>query len=377
MYASMSRPSGCPSFTARRTPPLLRLFLLVLSSLYLSGCGSGSGGAQDARTPVSAPDSPGSDADPPPPDGGSAGGDTSSTKGPVAMFSYEDDLEDAAPIDGAEIDAELVYFFMDPGSDWPSRTVERIDYYCCKGLQGPGAGEPHGPRLSVSYESWPLAVDLSSLPAGSLRELETRAFFADGSSGDVRRFRFEIAGTAEPNTPPVIGGRPESRVSVDRSYRFTPTATDADGDTLSFSIRNKPAWADFDRSRGRLAGTPSGSDVGEYRDILISVSDGRDTTSLAAFSVMVEAVGTGSVALSWQPPTRREDGTPLVGLSGYRLLFGRNSRQYTEEIRIENPGITSRVIDNLTGGTWYFAMTAFDEEGLESDLSAEAVRTVP
>ncbi len=377
MHASISHLSGYRSATARGLPIILRLSLLMLSTLYLGGCGSGSGGAQEARTSVYGPDSPGSDADPPPPNGGSAGGDTPSTNGPVAMFSYEGALEDAAPIDGARIDAERVYFFMDPGSDWPSRDVVRIDYYCCKGLEGPGAGEPHGPRLSVSYEPWSLAVDLSSLPAGSLRELETRAFFADGSSSDIRRFRFEIAGTPEPNTPPVIGGRPEPGISVDRSYQFTPSAADADGDTLGFSIRNKPAWADFDQSTGRLAGTPSASDVGEYRDILISVSDGRDTTSLTPFSIRVEAVGTGSVALSWQPPTQREDGTPLVGLSGYRLLFGRTSRQYTEEIRIENPGITSWVIENLTSGTWYFAMTAFDEEGLESDLSAEAVRTVP
>jgi len=328
--------------------------------------------------PIHQPGSAVDDSDPPPPPaGGPADGDASEKTGPVAMFSYRSTLTNAAPVDGAGIDAELVHFFMDPGSDWPSREVIRIDYYCCKGLEGPGVGEPHGPRLSVSYKPWSLAVDLSSLPVGSLRELETRAFFADGSSSDSRRFRFEIAPAPEPNTPPAISGRPEPRASVDRSYRFTPTAIDAEGDTLGFSIRNKPVWADFDRTTGRLSGTPSTSDVGEYRDIVISVSDGRETTSLAPFSVRVEALGTGSVVLSWQPPTQREDGTVLVGLSGYRLFFGRNSRQYTEEVRIDNPAITSYMVDNLAAGTWYFAMTAFDREGLESDLSAEAVRSVP
>ena len=85
----------------------------------------------------------------------------------------------------------------------------------------------------------------------------------------------------------------------------------------------------------------------------------------------------GSVSLSWQPPTEREDGTPLTALAGYRLFYGQSSRDYSEEVRIDNPGVTTQLIENLSSGTWYFAMTAIDADGLESELSAEAIRTIP
>lgn len=373
-----------PFVPARRTPaarrpsPRPRLLPTMLCTCLLVACGSGSGG--DPQPPPENPGTPDGGASPPPPppaSGGSAGDPSQEESASVAMYSYESSLAQAAPVDGAAIDAALVYFFVEPGEDWLSREVLRVDYYCCRGLEGPGAGEPHGPRLSVSYEPWSLAVDLSALPAGGRRELEVRAVFADGSLSEPRSFRFEVPPDVQPNAAPVIGGRPDTRIAAGREYRFVPSASDPDGDTISFSIANQPPWAAFDRATGRLSGTPSGSDVGEYRDITVSVSDGRTTTSLSPFSIRVDAYATGSVTLSWQPPTEREDGAPLLNLAGYRLYYGTSSRQYTEEIRIDNPGITSYVVENLSSGTWYFALTAFDEGGLESEYSEEAVRSVP
>ena len=64
-------------------------------------------------------------------------------------------------------------------------------------------------------------------------------------------------------------------------YSFTPGAIDADGDVLTFSIGNKPSWAQFDSSSGRLRGTPTAnSHVGSSSVIRISVSDGRASVSL-------------------------------------------------------------------------------------------------
>ena len=48
---------------------------------------------------------------------------------------------------------------------------------------------------------------------------------------------FSITVNAE-NTAPTISGTPSPIVNVDQSYSFTPTASDPDGDTLTFSIQN-------------------------------------------------------------------------------------------------------------------------------------------
>lgn len=100
------------------------------------------------------------------------------------------------------------------------------------------------------------------------------------------------------NRAPVISGTPAIEVQAETNYSFTPQASDADGDTLTFSITNQPSWANFQSSTGELSGTPSESDAGDYDDIQISVSDGAASTALAPFNLTV--TGT-KVDLELQP----------------------------------------------------------------------------
>lgn len=95
-------------------------------------------------------------------------------------------------------------------------------------------------------------------------------------------------GDGAANAPPVIRGEPPPTARVGVPYAFTPEAIDDDGDLLAFTIANRPAWAEFDPATGTLQGTPRDEDVGDHRDILISVSDAASVVSLPAFSVAVE-----------------------------------------------------------------------------------------
>ena len=49
---------------------------------------------------------------------------------------------------------------------------------------------------------------------------------------------------------------------------------------------------------------------------------------------------------------------------------------YDYEIDIATPGVTTYVVENLVPGDWYFAMIAYDTQGLESELSNEAHRAI-
>ena len=95
-------------------------------------------------------------------------------------------------------------------------------------------------------------------------------------------------------------------------------------------------------------------------------------TDLAAHA----PAGTWSATLSWQPPTQRVDGSVLTLLSGYRILYGQQSRRYSFSIEITNPGLTRHFIDGLGEGWWYFAIVAIDAEGLESPPSAEVSKKI-
>ena len=178
------------------------------------------------------------------------------------------------------------------------------------------------------------------------------------------------------NTPPTIGGTPATSVTAGTAYSFTPTASDANGDTLTFSIVNRPAWASFNSSTGRLSGTPDSTRVGSYSNIVISVSDGQASTALAPFTITVVAATSGSATVSWSPPTTFVDGTPIKNLAGYRIVYGASPSDLSRSVSIPSPAITSAVIEALTAGTWYFAVKAYTTASVESDLSTVVYKII-
>ncbi len=78
-----------------------------------------------------------------------------------------------------------------------------------------------------------------------------------------------------------------------------------------------------------------------------------------------------TVTLAWQPPTQNTDGSPITDLAGYKIHYGTASAAYSQTVAVNNAGLTRYVVDNLAGGTYYFAISAYNSKGLESDLSAE------
>ena len=178
------------------------------------------------------------------------------------------------------------------------------------------------------------------------------------------------------NSAPQITGTPIATVLQGTAYLFAPSATDADGNPLTFSVANLPGWATFNSSTGRLSGTPTAANVGSYGNITISVSDGTATTSLAAFSIQVVALATGSVTLSWAPPTQNTDGSPLNNLAGYRVYWGTSPSNLSNSVTVPNAGLATYVVGQLTPAQWHFAVTAYTTAGSESGFSNVASKTI-
>lgn len=105
------------------------------------------------------------------------------------------------------------------------------------------------------------------------------------------------------NDAPTISGTPGITVAEDSAYSFTPTGADIDtGDTLTYSIINKPSWASFSTTTGVLTGTPGDSGVGTTSGIVITVTDAASASAnLTAFNLTVTNINdvpTGSVTIS-------------------------------------------------------------------------------
>jgi hypothetical protein len=81
------------------------------------------------------------------------------------------------------------------------------------------------------------------------------------------------------------------------------------------------------------------------------------------------AKGVSSVSLQWSPSTDSS-------VVGYNLYCGGASRSYTNVISLGNTSNTA-VGDLTEGKTYFFAVTAYDAFGDESDYSDETVYIVP
>lgn len=168
---------------------------------------------------------------------------------------------------------------------------------------------------------------------------------------------------------PSISGVPPQTILAGSAFSFRPTVTRVVDAPLVFSIQNKPAWASFDATTGALVGTPVAADVGSYEAIRIAVTDGINRATLTAFSITVTQTASGTVTLSWVPPVINTDGTPMTNLAGYRIYYGTSSTALTQTITVDSAGVTDYVIENLTPGTWYFAIAAYNSSGVDSPLT--------
>lgn len=198
--------------------------------------------------------------------------------------------------------------------------------------------------------------------------------------------------SATDNSTLTISGTPATTAAVGSSYSATPQAKG--GDALAFAIQNKPAWAQFNTTSGALTGTPTAAAT--FADIVISVSDGKTSAALPAFSITVaaaasnanagsgsgsappEAVASGrNVALSWNVPTETTDGQTLQNLAGYRIHYGTNQNALVNSIEVPSAGLNAYTVQNLQAGTtYYFAVRAVTADGDESEISNVVSRVI-
>lgn len=93
--------------------------------------------------------------------------------------------------------------------------------------------------------------------------------------------------------------------------------------------------------------------------------------NLIGIGILFAAAAASAVQLDW-------DRNPETNIVGYRIYVGQSSRYYDSVIDVGN--VTSARVDKTAPGRYYYAVTAYNSDGLESDFSEEvssAVLAVP
>lgn len=205
-------------------------------------------------------------------------------------------------------------------SGTPVTTVQAGSHYAFQ----PATTDPSGGVLTFSITGLPAWAAfnattglLSGTPAsgnvGSFANIKISV--SDGhNSVSLAAFSIQVTAISSPptNTPPKISGTPATTVQAGSAYSFEPAASDADGNALTFAITNKPTWANFSTKTGQLSGTPASANVGTTAGVTISVTDGKATVSLPAFSLTVTAAPIPPPTITGTPATTVQAGAPYA-----------------------------------------------------------------
>ena len=119
---------------------------------------------------------------------------------------------------------------------------------------------------------------------------------SDGTAAPVAQ-SFQIV-VADANDPPVFTSTAPTAATQGVAYTYTATATDPDGNTLTFAAPTLPAWLTL--SGATLTGTPGQANVGTH-SVTLTVSDGTAAPVAQSFQIVVADANDPPVFTSTAP----------------------------------------------------------------------------
>jgi fibronectin type III domain protein len=117
---------------------------------------------------------------------------------------------------------------------------------------------------------------------------------------------------------------------------------------------------------------PAGLAVGTYATtVTFTATKGASVSLPVTFTVAAASSSppsSSAATLTWNPDTS-------TNLAGYKLYVGTASGVYSSSISLGN--VTSYTVPNLLiGNTYYFAVTAYNNSGIESGFSNEVSKSI-
>jgi hypothetical protein len=131
-----------------------------------------------------------------------------------------------------------------------------------------------------------------------------------GAAPDIGAYEYIDGGPT--NYPPVLNTIGNKTVNPEETLQFTISATDPNGDVLTYSATNLPTGATFNTTTRTFSWTPTSSQVGTYPNVRFTVSDGT-LTDYENITITVNSSGNS-------PPVLASIGDQLVN-TGQTLQF--------------------------------------------------------
>ena len=110
---------------------------------------------------------------------------------------------------------------------------------------------------------------------------------------DTSNLNLKVLDSTTGNNAPVITSTAVTTATVNTLYTYDVDASDADGDTLSYSLTNNPIGMNINSNSGLISWTPQ--NIGSY-DVNVKVSDNKNGVDEQLFVIVVSSVIPGNNA---------------------------------------------------------------------------------
>ncbi len=154
--------------------------------------------------------------------------------------------------DGAGVDQSSLRMTVEGNTVTPVITGGPSDYTL---TYNPPSDFTYSQVVNVTVDARDRAATLNTMPRDS--------------------YSFTIASGA--NQAPVLGAVGNKTVAEGQTLQFTISASDPDGDPLTYSASNLPSGASFNAGTRTFSWTPGYTQAGTYSSVRFQVSDGQDT----------------------------------------------------------------------------------------------------
>jgi mono/diheme cytochrome c family protein len=181
-----------------------------------------------------------------------------------------------------------------------------------------------------------------------------------------------------PNVGPSIVNPGNTSAIVGQSVSVQVTATDPEGDVLSWSATNLPAGLSIGSSTGRITGTPTAPGA---RAVVVTVSDGLATASTSfTFTITADTIAPTQpgaptvITQSGKPYVTWSASTDNVGVTGYIVYRSTTASVPGTEVG-RSTGTNFRDVNAQKSKIYYYAIEAYDAAGNRSVRSGVTMFT--
>lgn len=158
----------------------------------------------------------------------------------------------------------------------------------------------------------------------------------------------QTAGTGEFNLSTTINA--DRTLTPTLSWSTTPTAT-------SCTASGDDEWTGSKPASGQVT------------------LSARPATQARNFMLLCMFPGDTQAVLMWTPPTQNTDGSALMNLAGFLVHWGVASDQLSNTAQVPGAAVNTYTVQDLTPGTWFFGVRAYNTQGAESALSNVVSKT--